>query len=103
MGNISNTTSINSCYTSVYVQSILHRKRVRLVTINGQVIQPGLFVSCSRKERNKIPVGSIIRLDCRKIVSDNRKPYLRLSGKQPITQLSFFDHKFQSTQLSIFI
>jgi hypothetical protein len=103
MNNISDTISINSYHAGMYVQSVLYRKRVRLVTIDGQSIQLGLFVSCSRKERNKIPVGSIIRLDCRKIVSDNRKPYLRLSGKQPITQLSFFDHKFQSTQLSIFI
>lgn len=77
-------------FTNVLVESVEIGSRVRLITVDNQTLPSGLFISCSRKERLKFPVGSTFRLDCRLITPTDRKPFLLLVRSQPLSQYKLF-------------
>jgi hypothetical protein len=64
------------------------KKRVRVCHIEGQNV-PVLWVSCSRKQRNLMTLGTVFKTDVKLIESENRKPYL-LATKKILGQLSLF-------------
>jgi hypothetical protein len=80
-------------YVNVLIQSVKVGSRLRMVTMNGQSIPPGLYVSCSKSLRDHYPVGSIFQLDCRIVRSHNRKPFVRPLRYQHVAlSLDFFEH-----------
>lgn len=64
-------------------------KRIRLKPIDGQAI-PILFVRCSRKQRESLPIGSIFTMDIKFIQPKNKKPYLLARTPFSLMQLSLF-------------
>ncbi|MEA5258162.1 hypothetical protein VB264_10255 [Arcicella aquatica] len=63
-------------------------KRIRVRPTEGQKV-PVLWVSCSRKQRNQMQVGTVFRTDVKLIISGKRKPYLAAT-KKILGQLSLF-------------
>ncbi len=63
-------------------------KRIRVRPSEGQDL-PMLWVRCSRKERQQLQIGTIVKTDVKMIESANRKPYLVLLSKS-LRQLSLF-------------
>lgn len=64
-------------------------KRIRLKPVDGQEI-PILFVRCSRKQRESLPIGSILTIDVKLIESKNKKPYFLARTPFSLIQLSLF-------------
>ena len=64
------------------------RKKIRVRPAEGQSI-PTLWVSCSKKQRNQMSIGTTFRMDVKLIESDKRKPYL-IATKKILGQLSLF-------------
>ncbi len=64
------------------------RKKVRVRPTQGQNV-PELWVSCSKKQRNQMIVGTVFKTDVKLIESDKRKPYLKATNKI-LGQLSLF-------------
>lgn len=64
------------------------RKKIRVHPIAGQNI-PELWVSCSRKQRNQMSIGTVFKTDVKLIESERRKPYL-IATKKILGQLSLF-------------
>ncbi len=64
-------------------------KRIRLKPVDGQDI-PILFVRCSRKQRESLPIGSIFTIDVKLVESKNRKPYFLARTPFSLMQLSLF-------------
>lgn len=63
-------------------------KRIRVRPVEGQKL-PFLWVSCSRKQRTQMSVGTIFKTDVKLIHSPKRKPYF-VAIKKVIGQLSLF-------------
>jgi hypothetical protein len=64
------------------------RKKIRVRPMQGQNI-PELWVSCSRKQRNQMSIGTVFKMDVKLIESERRKPYL-IATKKILGQLSLF-------------
>ncbi len=64
------------------------RKKIRVRPTHGQNV-PELWVSCSKKQRNQMTVGTVFKTDVKLIESENRKPYLKATTKI-LGQLSLF-------------
>ena len=64
------------------------RKKIRVRPTSGQNV-PVLWVSCSKKQRNQMIVGTVFKTDVKLIESDKRKPYLKAT-KKILGQLSLF-------------
>ncbi len=64
------------------------RKKIRVRPIEEQNI-PELWVSCSKKQRNQMIIGTTFRMDVKLIESEKRKPYL-VATKKILGQLSLF-------------
>jgi hypothetical protein len=64
------------------------RKKIRVRPMEGQSI-PELWVSCSRKQRNQMNIGTVFKMDVKLIESERRKPYL-IATKKILGQLSLF-------------
>lgn len=64
------------------------RKKIRVRPMEGQFI-PELWVSCSRKQRNQMSIGTVFKMDVKLIESERRKPYL-IATKKILGQLSLF-------------
>lgn len=64
------------------------RKKIRVRPTEGQNV-PQLWVSCSKKQRNQMIVGTVFKTDVKLIESEKRKPYL-MAGKKILGQLSLF-------------
>lgn len=73
------------------LQSIfdVKRKKTRIRPADGQNV-PMLFVRCSRKQREQIPLGSVFKTDVKLIQPKNKKPYLLARLPFSILQLSLF-------------
>jgi hypothetical protein len=73
------------------VQSVLDAtgKKIRIKTIDSKFSTP-LFVSCSRKHRANLPVGSKFMIDVKYIEPKNKKPYLISRTPFLFGQLSLF-------------
>ena len=56
--------------------------------IQGQDVSE-LWVSCSKKQRNQMVVGTVFKTDVKLIESEKRKPYLKATAKI-LGQLSLF-------------
>ncbi len=63
-------------------------KRIRVRPKEGQKV-PVLWVSCSRKQRSQMQLGTVFRTDVKLINTGKRKPYLAAT-KKIIGQLSLF-------------
>ena len=63
-------------------------KKVRVRPTVGQGV-PELWVSCSKKQRNQMIVGTVFKTDVKLIESSKRKPYLKAATKI-LGQLSLF-------------
>jgi hypothetical protein len=63
-------------------------KKIRVRPIEGQSI-PALWVSCSKKQRNQMTIGTVFKMDVKLIESEKRKPYL-VAIKKILGQLSLF-------------
>jgi hypothetical protein len=64
------------------------RKKIRVRPTEGQNI-PQLWVSCSRKQRSQMTIGTTFKMDVKLIESEKRKPYL-VATKKILGQLSLF-------------
>jgi predicted Ser/Thr protein kinase len=64
------------------------RKKIRVRPAEGQNI-PQLWVSCSRKQRSQMTIGTTFKMDVKLIESEKRKPYL-VATKKILGQLSLF-------------
>ena len=64
------------------------RKKIRVRPTQGQNV-PELWVSCSKKQRNQMIVGTVFKTDVKLIESEKRKPYLKATTKI-LGQLSLF-------------
>ena len=64
------------------------RKKIRVRPTAGQNV-PELWVSCSKKQRNQMIVGTVFKTDVKLIESEKRKPYL-MASKKILGQLSLF-------------
>ena len=64
------------------------RKKIRVRPTSGQNV-PVLWVSCSKKQRNQMIVGTVFKTDVKLIESNKRKPYLKAT-KKILGQLSLF-------------
>jgi DNA integrity scanning protein DisA with diadenylate cyclase activity len=64
------------------------RKKIRVRPMEGQRV-PELWVSCSRKQRNQMNIGTIFKMNVKLIESERRKPYL-IATKKILGQLSLF-------------
>jgi hypothetical protein len=64
------------------------RKKIRVRPMEGQLI-PELWVSCSRKQRNQMNIGTVFKMDVKLIESERRKPYF-IATKKILGQLSLF-------------
>jgi hypothetical protein len=64
------------------------RKKIRVRPMQGQNV-PELWVSCSKKQRNQMIIGTVFKTDVKLIESHNRKPYL-MASKKILGQLCLF-------------
>lgn len=80
-----NRIFINIKLSTIY-DSKQHKIRVR--PTEGQGV-PELWVSCSKKQRNQMIVGTVFKTDVKLIYSEKRKPYL-MATKKILGQLSLF-------------
>ena len=64
------------------------RKKIRVRPTSGQNV-PQLWVSCSRKQRNQMNIGTVFQMDVKLIESERRKPYF-IATKKILGQLSLF-------------
>lgn len=64
------------------------RKKIRVRPKEGQGV-PDLWVSCSKKQRNLMNIGTVFKMDVKLIESEKRKPYL-MASKKILGQLSLF-------------
>ncbi|MFC0186475.1 hypothetical protein SAMN04515674_106121 [Pseudarcicella hirudinis] len=64
------------------------KKRIRVRPLDEQKV-PRLWISCSRKWREQLPIGTVFQMDVKLIKSPERKPYL-FALKKTIGQLSLF-------------
>ncbi len=65
------------------------RKKIRVRPTQGQGV-PELWVSCSKKQRNQMIIGTVFKTDVKLIESEKRKPYLKATAKI-LGQLSLFN------------
>lgn len=65
------------------------RKKIRITPIAGQTV-PMLFVRCSRKQRESLPIGSVFNMDVKFIQPKNKKAYLLARTPFSLMQLSLF-------------
>ena len=72
----------------LYTTYDIKRKKIRVRPTEGQQI-PELWVSCSKKQRNQMVIGTTFRMDVKLIESEKRKPYL-VATKKILGQLSLF-------------
>jgi hypothetical protein len=76
--------------SDVLIEVVKVGSKVRFVTITNQKVPAGLFISCSYRERRKFPIGSVLKVDCRLINPSDRKPFLRHTNNQPLSQYRLF-------------
>ena len=80
-----NRTFINISLSTLYDSKC---KKIRVRPTKGQNV-PELWVSCSKKQRNQMVVGTVFKTDLRLVESEKRKPYLKATAKI-LGQLSLF-------------
>jgi hypothetical protein len=80
-----NRTFINISLSTLYDSK---RKKIRVRPTEGQNV-PELWVSCSKKQRNQMIVGTVFKMDVKLIESEKRKPYL-MGVNKILGQLSLF-------------
>lgn len=56
-------------------------KKIRVKPLDGQSVDKNLFVSCSRKQRTQMQLGTIFQSDVRLIQPQSKKPYLKTTQK----------------------
>ena len=64
------------------------KPNIRVRPTSGQNM-PELWVSCSKKQRNQMILGTVFNTDVKLIESEKRKPYLKVTAKI-LGQLSLF-------------
>jgi len=81
---------MNRVFINIKLSTIYDSKRhkIRVRPTEGQGV-PELRVSCSRKQRNQMIVGTVFKTDVKLIHSEKRKPYL-MATKKILGQLSLF-------------
>ena len=81
---------MNKIFNNIILHTIydLKRKKIRVCPAEGQNI-PKLWVSCSRKQRNQMSIGTVFKMDVKLIESEKKKPYL-IATKKILGQLSLF-------------
>lgn len=80
-----NQVFINITLSTLYDNK---RKKIRVRPTSGQNV-PELWVSCSKKQRNQMIVGTIFKTDVKLVESEKKKPYLKATRKI-LGQLSLF-------------
>lgn len=82
---------MQSIFLNCLLQTVFDskRKKIRITPIAGQVV-PMLFVRCSRKQRESLPIGSVFNMDVKFIQPKNKKPYLLARTPFSLMQLSLF-------------
>lgn len=76
-------------YLKCFVEAGLYGKRIRIKPIEGQEA-PTLFVRCSRKQRERLPIGSRFTIDVKFVQPTKKKPYLIARTPFSLFQLSLF-------------
>ncbi len=84
-GLIMNQIFINISLSTLYDSK---RKKIRVRPTQGQNV-PELWVSCSKKQRNQMVIGTVFKTNVKLIESEKRKPYLKATTKI-LGQLSLF-------------
>jgi hypothetical protein len=75
----------------------IHKKRMRLNTINGQKVPCDLKINCPAKLVANYPEGTIFKLDARLVRRNNgRHPYfIAINRKTMQRALEFFDYNLK--------
>ena len=81
---------MNRIFINIRLSTLYDSKcnKIRVRPTQGQDV-PELWVSCSKKQRNQMVVGTIFKTDVKLIESEKRKPYLKATTKI-LGQLSLF-------------
>lgn len=84
------TLKMNQVFINISLSTLYDskRKKIRVRPTQGQNV-PELWVSCSKKQRNQMIVGTVFKTDAKLIESEKRKPYLKATTKI-LGQLSLF-------------
>lgn len=64
---------------SLYIVQV--GKRIRVQPLDGQKVDKNLFVSCSRKQRVQMQIGTIFQSDVKLVQPQAKKPYLKATQK----------------------
>ena len=81
---------MNRIFINIRLSTLYDSKcnKIRVRPTQGQDV-PELWVSCSKKQRNQMVVGTVFKTDVKLIESEKRKPYLKATAKI-LGQLSLF-------------
>ncbi len=84
------TLKMNQVFINISLSTLYDnkRKKIRVRPTQGQNV-PELWVSCSKKQRNQMIVGTVFKTDVKLIESPKRKPYLKATNRI-LGQLSLF-------------
>ena len=81
---------MNRIFINISLSTLYDSKcnKIRVRPTQGQDV-PELWVSCSKKQRNQMVIGTVFKTDVKLIESEKRKPYLKATAKI-LGQLSLF-------------
>ena len=86
-------------YLDVFVQSVKVGSRVRCKPVDGQDIPPSYWVECSRRIRQHYPIGTIFKVDVRKVQPSGRKTYLAAAHRNELPRATeYFEHNLMLQQ-----
>ena len=81
-------------FAQVYFDN--RRNKLRLKTIDGQLIPSELQVGCATQVLTKFPEGTIYKLDARLVKKSGKKPYfIAIKRKNVERAIEFFDHNLK--------
>lgn len=85
-------------FLDIFAETIYdaNRNRMRLLTINGQLIPASLKVSCPTRFLCDYPEGTIFKLDARLIRRYNAKPYFVAVNRKSIQRaVEYFEYNLK--------
>ena len=97
----SNCETRPNVYLDIFVQSVKVGNKIRCRPLDGQILPGTLWVECSRTLRSHYPIGTIFKVDVRKVQPNNRKPYLATFHRNKLPRaIEYFEY---NTALQHFI
>ena len=80
-------------YLDIFVQSVKVGNRIRCKPLAGQQVSSSLWVECSRKIRQHYPIGTIFKVDVRRVSPKKRKEYLATFSRTELPRaIEYYEH-----------